>query len=83
MPAAVRTDFADRRDRHDSIWMQAVLIGRIYGPSAIEMVIWVLSVVLALGASSVMYYYIAARGKIPLHAYLGKGSFTKLTLAQL
>ncbi|WP_256390228.1 hypothetical protein, partial [Vibrio parahaemolyticus] len=41
--------------------MQAVLIGRIYGPSAIEMVIWVLSVVLALGASSVMYYYVAAR----------------------
>ncbi|KAH8902117.1 hypothetical protein BR93DRAFT_932534 [Coniochaeta sp. PMI_546] len=61
MPAALRTDFADGRDRHDNVWMQAVLIGRIYGPSAIEMVIWVLSVVLALGASSVMYYYIAAR----------------------
>ncbi|OIW25398.1 hypothetical protein CONLIGDRAFT_673485 [Coniochaeta ligniaria NRRL 30616] len=54
-------DGRDGRDRRDSFWMQAVLIARIYGLSALKMSIWLLSVLLALGASSVMYYYITAR----------------------
>jgi len=54
---------ADPADSQDGVCAQAILLARLYGESALWMCIRALSVVMSLGASCVMYYYIGARGK--------------------
>ena len=50
-------------DTHDGVGAQAILLARLYWEYTITMSIQVLSVVMSLGASCVMYYYISAGGK--------------------